>query len=76
MAKKGKYTKTVMKFQRPIFGSNNVLMYNEDRSIIGELPMDTIFSMLFGERYKIYCKCKYRNNDGYLEIGEEVEADW
>ena len=76
MRKKGKYTRTIMKFQRPIFGSNNVLMYNEDRSIMGQQPMDAVFELLFGERYKIYCECKYRNEDGYLEIGKEVEADW
>lgn len=70
-----KYRKTVIKFQKPING-NEVLMYNEDRSIIGQLPMDNMFELLFGERYKIYCECRYRNSDGYLEIGKEVEADF
>ena len=73
---KGRYTKTVIKFQRPIYGSELVLMYNEDRSIMGQLPMDRIFEMLFGDRYKIYCECKFRNSDGYLKIGREVKADF
>ena len=73
---RGKYTKTVMKFQRPIYGSDLVFMYNKDRSIIGELPMDNVFEFLFGDRYKIYCQCKYRESDGYLEIGKEVKANW
>lgn len=72
---RGKYTKTIMKLQRPIIG-DTVLMYNEERKIIGEFPMDSAFEMLFGNRDKIYCQCKYRNSDGYLEIGEEVEADF
>lgn len=73
---KGRYTKTVIKFQKPIYGSDLVLMYNEDRSIMGQLPMDKVFKMLFGDRYKIYCECKFRDSDGYLEIGREVKANW
>ena len=74
--KQQKWTKTIMKFQRPICGDGLVLMYNEDRSIIGELPMDEIFELLFDGRYKIYCQCRYRNEDGYLEIGKEVRGDF
>lgn len=70
-----KYTKTIVKFQKAIIG-NTVLMYNKNRSIMGELPMDKSFETLFGDRLKIYCECKYRNSDGYLEIGKEVEADF
>ena len=70
-----KYTKVVMKIQKPIVG-NTVLMYNKDHSILGQLPMDSGFEMLFGDRLKIYCECRYRNSDGYLEIGKEVEADF
>lgn len=73
---KKKWTKTIMKFQRPLYGSNLVLMYNEDRSIQGQQPMDKMFELLFGERYKIYCQCRYRESDGYLEIGKEVKAYW
>ena len=71
-----KYTKTVMKFQKLLFGSNDVLMYNEDRTIMGQLPMDEIFELIFGDKLKVYCECKYRNSDGYLEIGKEVNASW
>jgi hypothetical protein len=70
-----KYIDTVMKFQRPIIG-DTVLMYNEDESIMGNLPMDAMFELIFGDRLKIYCRCKYRKSDGYLEIGEEVDANW
>ena len=70
---RGKYANTIMKFQCPIIG-DTVLMYNEDESIIGQFPMDNAFEMLFGDKDKIYCQCKYRNSDGYLEIGKEVEA--
>ena len=69
-----RYEKVIMKFQKPIIGSNEVLMYNEKRSIIGQLPMDKAFEILFGDRLKIYCECKYRKSDGYLEIGKEVDA--
>lgn len=72
---RGKYTNVVMKFQLSL-GRDKVLMYNKDRSIMGELPMDKAFELIFGKKKKVYCKCKYRNSDGYLEIGEEVKANW
>ena len=76
MKKKEKWIRTVIKFQKPVYGSDLVLMYNQDRSIQGQQPMDKMFEMLFGDRYKIYCQCKYREEDGYLKIGREVKADW
>ena len=75
MQNKSKATKTVMKIQKALIG-DTVLIYNKDRSIMGELPMDKKFEVLFGDRYKVYCLCKYRESDGFLEIGEEVMADW
>lgn len=74
MAKR--YIKDVFKFQKPMYGDGLVLVYNEDRSIIGHLPMDACFELLFGDQYKIYCECKYRDSDGFLKIGREVEAYW
>jgi len=75
MKNKKKWSHTVVKFQRSIGGSM-VLMYNKDRSIFGEQPMDEMLELLFDGRNKMYCKCRYRNEDGYLEIGEEVRAYW
>ena len=75
-----KYIKDVFKFQKPSFGSNqscnDVLMYNKDRSIMGQLPMNQVFELIFGDKLKVYCECKYRNSDGYLKIGKEVKANW
>lgn len=68
--------KVVIKFQRPIMGGNEVLMYNKDRSIRGQLPMDKAWEFLFGDKYKIYCECIYRSSDGFLKIGKEVNADF
>ena len=70
---KGK--KVVVKFQKALIG-DTVLMYSKDRKIIGEQPMDKMFEFIFKDRYKVYCLCKYRESDGYLEIGQEVMADW
>lgn len=70
-----KWKKTVIKFQRALIG-DSVLMYSKDRKIMGEQPMDKMFEMLFKDRYKMYCECRYRESDGYLEIGAEVMADW
>ena len=67
--------KTVIKFQKALIG-NMVLMCSKDRKIIGEQPMDKKFELLFKDRYKMYRLCKYRESDGYLEIGQEVMADW
>ena len=70
---KGK--KVVIKFQKALIG-NTVLMCSRDRKIIGELPMDSAWEALFDGRYKMYRICRYRESDGYLEIGKEVMADW
>lgn len=70
-----KWTKTVIKFQKALIG-NTVLMHSRDRKIIGEEPMNKAYEMLFKGRYKMYRICKYRESDGYLEIGQEVMADW
>ena len=70
-----KYKKTVIKFQRALIG-DSVLMYSKDRKIMGEQPMDKMCEMLFKDRYKMYRECRYRESDGYLEIGAEVMADW
>lgn len=67
--------KTVIKFQKALIGST-VLMCSRDRKIIGELPMDFAWELLFDGRYKMYCECNFRESDGYLEIGKEVMADW
>lgn len=74
--KKRKWIKTIMKFQRPLYGSDLVLMYNEDRSIMGQQPMDQMFEYIFGDKYKVYCECKYDENSGYLQIGKQVKANW
>jgi hypothetical protein len=67
--------KVVVKFQKALIG-NTVLMYSRDRKIMGEQPMDKMFELLFGGRYKMYRECKYRESDGKLLIGAEVMADW
>lgn len=67
--------KTVIKFQKALIG-DTVLMYSKDRKIMGELPMDAAFEALFGDRYKVYCLCRFRESDGFLKIGQEVMADW
>lgn len=67
--------KVVVKFQKALIG-NTVLMYSRDRKIMGEQPMDKMFELLFGGRYKMYRECNYRESDGKLLIGAEVMADW
>ena len=67
--------KTVIKFQKALIG-NTVLMYSRDKKIIGELPLEEAWEILFNGRYKMYRECKFRESDGYLEIGNEVMADW
>ena len=67
--------KTVIKFQKALIG-DTVLMCSRDRKIIGELPMDSVFELLFDGRHKVYCECRFRESDGYLKIGQEVMADW
>lgn len=66
---KEKYT--IIKLQKAI-NNDNVLAYNKDRSIMGEFPITEELRLLFGNRLKIYCKCKYKTG-GLLEIEKEVK---
>ncbi len=72
----------VFKFQRPIMTNDPsmpVLIYNEDRSIIGEFPLTKkeqrkVFSK--GE-YKTYWLCKPNKKTHKLDLIKQVEGqDW
>lgn len=54
---------------------NNVLVFNKDKSILTELPMDSKMERMLHGRCKMYCTC-HRDIAGRLVIGEEVKADW
>lgn len=63
----------VVKFQRPIFGGNKVLIYDSKETIRQEIPMTKEIQELFGDRYKMYRKCTL-SKKGFLSIGKEVKG--
>ena len=78
----------IFKLQRPL--SSNMkyppcLVYNEDRSIVFEMPMHRELEILFRDEFKIYIDSPIKKLDGVplletlskLFIGEIVEdQDW
>ena len=63
----------IFKIQRPIASSSQILLiYNEDRSVYGNLPMSQELAGLMGTDYKIYVK-GYVDDEGMLYIEEKVE---
>lgn len=51
------------------------LVYNEDRSVMGEFPLLPEVAELFGDRLKFYADCEVV--DGNLNLDHEVEAqEW
>lgn len=62
----------IFKVQKPVGGAPHpALIYNEDRSILGEVPMTPELTTLMKGSYKIYVK-GYIDDDGMLFIDEKV----
>ena len=53
---------------------NMVLVYNQDKSILEQLPISDEMECKLHGRCKMYCECS--RNKGQLVIGKEVMADW
>ncbi len=62
------------KLQRPLMTNGTdpmILIYNEDRSIMAELPVSDEILEIFGEEFKIYHTCRIIDTE--LEIGDPCE---
>lgn len=74
----------ICKFQRPIVTNSNsgdteVLVYNEDRSLMGQIPVDKkTFNELFPDNeFKTYWLCELNKESKMLEPLEQVEEqEW
>ena len=72
-------SKHLFKIQRPLSSSDEqgmteCLVYNEDRSIMGQIPMSKDIFELFGDEVKLYVKGSM-SKAGTLNI-DAVQADW
>lgn len=69
----------VLKLQRPLYTNAAIpfiLVYNEDRSFLCELPMTPELLERFHGKEKIYCFAVIDVKD-QIELGEEVaEQNW
>ena len=74
--KQKKYEHVIIKLQRPILGADTMLAYDKEQKIMGQIPISNEVKALFGDRLKIYCRCRYRNSDGMLFIDEEVDDNF
>lgn len=74
----------ICKFQRPIatnFSSDDteVLVYNEDRSLMGQMPVDkkTLNELFPNEEFKTYWLCELNKETKMLEPLEQAEEqEW
>lgn len=65
----------VLKFQKPLLGAQQVLIYDEHKTILDQIPLTKSINKLFGKRYKMYRVCKI-DKKGILHIGDEVNASF
>lgn len=68
--------KEIFKLQRPIAGGKELLLYNEDKSIISQLNCEKELLKLFGKDFKIYVLAYFDKSD-VLHIEKKVkQQDW
>lgn len=70
----------VFKLQRPLHTNgdyNEILIYNEDRSVEAQLPVSSeVIELIFNDEYKVYMLGKV-GDDGIVRISGRVEdQDW
>lgn len=67
----------IFKLQRPLMctGAPTMMIYNEDRSIEGQVPMSAEVQALFEDRFRIYAEC--HEQDTLLMIDHVVpDQNW
>lgn len=69
-------SKMIVKAQRSVIGQNTVLIYNKDRSVVGELPCEGAIATALGDRDKAYFKA-WIDSEGILHLhGEVANKNW
>ena len=63
----------IVKFQRPIFEGNMILIYDRKETIYQKIPATKDLITLMKGRRKIYCQCTL-DRGGRLHIGREVRG--
>lgn len=75
----------IFKVQRPLIGGDEVLIYNEDRSVMGQFPpSNELLNMFDEDEYKIYVVGFYNDKTKQTHINskldndvvEQLEIDW
>ena len=63
----------IIKAQRSINGPNTVLIYNQDRSVSGEIPCEGAIATAIGDRHKAYFEATI-DDYGMLKLHREVKS--
>lgn len=68
----------IFKVQRAIDPPDaEVLVYNEDRSIMGQFPMTEELLTWFGDKYKLYIEGVFNESTGRIDLIRVVEEqEW
>ncbi len=65
----------IVKFQKALLGGTKVLIYDQKKTYLQEIPMTKDLNKLFAGRVKMYRKCSL-DKSGMLHIGKEVNANF
>jgi hypothetical protein len=73
-----KYSRMVVKVQKPLMGAPDVLIYNEDKSVWALLPFEPRdIEALFGREVKQYWLADVPKKTGIIKLVKRVkEQDW
>lgn len=81
LAVSGLFEPMILKVQRPISTNapeymEQILVYNEDRSLMEQLKVDETLMSMFGDDFKMYCKARLWV-DGVLQLTARCEEqEW
>lgn len=66
----------IYKLQRPLMGGKELLLYNEDKSIISHLPPQKDLLKMFGNDLKIYVLGHFDQKDIFHIEKQVKQQDW
>jgi len=57
----------ILKIQRSVSPLGYVLIYNEDRSVMEQIPLTDGLNDWFGDRYKVFAEAEVRNHELFID---------
>lgn len=72
----GNLVEMIVKVQRPITTTASrpqILIYNQDRSVLVEYPLTKAFKRMFGNKHRMYVHARYNRKQESLNLGAVAE---